>query len=138
MAKLRATLRGLAQTPLFVVVAVVSLALGIGVNTAIFSLLDQMLLRKLPVSDPARVGLPVSSGSLAGKCIDAMKRAIHPSAIRRSVSCSAKQTPFIGLAGARAQQVALAYKGHASHGNARLVSGNYFGLLGCVRHWDGC
>jgi predicted permease len=44
--------RTLARTPAFSIVAVVSLALGIGANTALFSLMDVMLLRALPVKNP--------------------------------------------------------------------------------------
>ena len=49
---LRLALRALARSPLFTAVAVLSLALGIGANTSIFSLLDQVLYRSLPVRDP--------------------------------------------------------------------------------------
>src|SRR5262245_769276 len=49
---LRHALRGLLKSRGFALVAVVSLALGIGANTAIFTLLDQVLLRRLPVRDP--------------------------------------------------------------------------------------
>ena len=45
-------LRGLRRSPLFATVAILSLALGIGANTAIFTLIDQILLRKLPVKNP--------------------------------------------------------------------------------------
>src|SRR5580658_3758367 len=41
-------------TPLFTTIAVLSLALGIGANTAVFTLLDQLVLRLLPVQDPER------------------------------------------------------------------------------------
>jgi len=50
---LKFVLRSLSRSPLFVLVAVMSLALGIGANSAIFSLLDQVLLRSLPVQDPS-------------------------------------------------------------------------------------
>src|SRR5271166_5706318 len=49
---LRFAFRTLARSPLFTAVAVLSLALGIGANTSIFSLLDQVLYRSLPVRDP--------------------------------------------------------------------------------------
>ena len=49
---LRLALRGLRRSPLFATVAILSLALGIGANTAIFTLIDQLLLRKLPVRAP--------------------------------------------------------------------------------------
>src|SRR5205085_10803673 len=45
-------LRGLRRSPLFAFVAILSLGLGIGANTAIFTLIDQILLRKLPVTAP--------------------------------------------------------------------------------------
>ena len=51
-ADLRLALRGLRRSPLFAIVAILSLALGIGANTAIFTLIDQILLRKLPVRAP--------------------------------------------------------------------------------------
>ena len=50
---LRFALRNLRRSPLFTVVAVASLALGIGANTAIFTLIDQLMLRLLPVTDPS-------------------------------------------------------------------------------------
>ena len=52
LADLKFALRTLRRSPLFTLIAVLSLALGIGANTAIFSLMDQLLLRLLPVKDP--------------------------------------------------------------------------------------
>ena len=59
---LRFALRGLAKAPVFTAVAVLSLALGIGANTAIFTLLDQVLLRRLPVKDPEQLALLTMRG----------------------------------------------------------------------------
>src|ERR1700731_3266329 len=52
---LRYTLRVLAKSPVFTTVAILSLALGIGTNTAIFALINALLLRDLPVRQPERL-----------------------------------------------------------------------------------
>ena len=52
MANLRLALRGFVKAPVFTAVAVLSLALAIGANTALFGLLDQIILRMLPVERP--------------------------------------------------------------------------------------
>ena len=55
MSDFRLALRGLRRSPLFAAVAIASLALGIGANTAIFTLIDQILLSKLPVRAPQQL-----------------------------------------------------------------------------------
>ena len=59
---LRYAVRTLLKTPVFTAVAILSLALGIGANTAIFSVMDVLLLRPLPVRDPSRLALVNLSG----------------------------------------------------------------------------
>ena len=54
---LRYAVRGLVRSPLFTAVALVSIALGIGANTAIFTLDDEVLVRMLPVKDPDQLVL---------------------------------------------------------------------------------
>src|SRR5437868_4913723 len=54
---LRYAFRGLARSPLFTGVALLSIALGIGANTAIFTLVDEVLLRRLPVTSPDQLVL---------------------------------------------------------------------------------
>src|SRR5215469_16745086 len=58
--------RNLRRSPLFVAVAVMSLALGIGANTAIFTLVDQLMLRLLPVRDPDQLVMIWSTGPHMG------------------------------------------------------------------------
>jgi hypothetical protein len=53
----RYALRGFRRAPLFTAVAILSLAFGIGANTGVFSLLDQVLLRLLPVKHPEQLVL---------------------------------------------------------------------------------
>src|SRR4051794_2292857 len=51
----RYSLRGIRRSPLFAAIAILSLALGIGANTAIFPLLDQLIPRKLPIRNPEQL-----------------------------------------------------------------------------------
>jgi predicted permease len=62
----RYAIRALLRRPLVTSVAVLSLALGIGVNSAIFSLFDRLLLRQLPVSSPDEIVLVTSPGPKPG------------------------------------------------------------------------
>src|SRR5439155_25856083 len=59
---IRLAVRGFIRNPLFSLVAVASLALGIGANSAIFTLLDQVLLRQLPVAAPERLVMLYQEG----------------------------------------------------------------------------
>src|SRR5947207_10092806 len=63
MSDLRLAFRSLRSTPIVSIVAVLSLALGIGANTAIFSLVDSLVLRPLPVVEPARLAIVTGGGS---------------------------------------------------------------------------
>src|SRR5437763_4792873 len=63
---LRFALRNLRRSPLFTLVAVASLALGIGANTAIFTLIDQLMLRLLPVAQPEQLVMISSTGPHMG------------------------------------------------------------------------
>jgi len=63
----RFAVRTLLKSPVFAAVALLSLALGIGANTAIFSLLDQVLLRRLPVREPQQLVLLNQGGPYNGR-----------------------------------------------------------------------
>src|SRR2546428_5319740 len=75
MQDLRLAFRALRATPVVTIVAVLSLALGIGANTAIFSLVNSLLLRSLPVKDPEQLAL------LQGGNIDSAGRSSFTPAI---------------------------------------------------------
>src|SRR5690348_16167964 len=131
MTSLTRAFRTLAKTPFVTAVAVLSLALGIGANAAIFSLFDQILLRPLPVRDPGRLvnlGAPgPKSGSTtcndAGDCTQVFSYPMFRDLERA-------QTPFTAIAAHRAFGANLAYEGQTLNGEGALVSGSYFPTLG--------
>jgi putative ABC transport system permease protein len=123
--------RALLSTPLVTLIAVVSLALGIGANAAIFSMFDQMLLRPLPVPDPGTLvnlsapGPKPGSQSCgqAGDCDDVFSYPMFRDLERA-------QTSFVGIAAHRPFSVNLAFRGQTLNGSGLLVSGSYFPVLG--------
>lgn len=131
---LRYAVRGLAARPLFVLVAVASLALGIGVNTAIYSLFHQVVLRPLPVASPANlfnISAPGpkfgnTSNNSAGSRDDILS---HP--MLRDLQ-RLRPDPVAGIAGHRSFQATLGREGRNAFGLGMMVSGNYFDLLGLV------
>jgi putative ABC transport system permease protein len=125
----RHALRRLRRQPLFTAVAVLSLALGIGANTAIFSLLDQALWRPLPVKDPEALVLLYHPGPLEGHSTsDEPGGPAFSYPLFRGLRET--QTPFTALAGARPLIVNLVRDGRAMTARAHRVSGSYFDLLG--------
>ena len=131
MANLRLAFRTLLKTPFVSIIAIVSLALGIGANAAIFSLFDQMLLRSLPVHEPERLvnlGAPgpkpgSNSCSNQGPCSDVFSYPMFKDLER-------VQSSFEGLAAHRSFGANLAYRGQTMNGEGMSVSGSYFPLLG--------
>jgi predicted permease len=123
--------RALLSTPLVTLIAIASLALGIGASAAIYSMFDQMLLRPLPVPDPGTLvnlsapGPKPGSQSCgqAGNCDDVFSYPMFRDLERT-------QTVFTGLAAHRPFGVNLAFKGQTLNGNGVLVSGSYFPVLG--------
>lgn len=129
MREIRFILRGLLRTPLFTVTAVVSLALGIGANTAMFSMLDRVLLQRLPVKEPQSLAFLYHPGPVQGS-ISTDESGSPSFSYPMFREMQRDQTPFVGLAGARSASASLSYKNHALPGTAYLVSGNYFQVLG--------
>jgi len=130
LADLRNALRTLRRQKTFTTVAVLTLALGIGVNVAIFSLFQQILLRPLPVAEPEQLvnlsdpGPPLkgaSRGSLAGGTVFS-----YP--LFRDLERS--QEPFVGIAAHRIFDASLSTGEQSLLDTGIYVSGSYFSLLG--------
>ena len=129
MTSIRLMLRSLARSPLFTLTAITSLALGIGANTAIFSLLDHVVLRTLPISKPDELVFLYHPGPSQGS-ISSDESGGPSFSYPMFRAMQARQTAFAALAGGRMSAASLSYKGTALAGRAHLVSGNYFDVLG--------
>ncbi len=130
MLNLKFAFRTLFKTPFVTIVAIVSLALGIGANAAIFSLFNQILLRPLPVSQPEQLVNLTAPGpkpgstscSQAGDC-----DAVFSYAMFRDLERA--QTSFSGMAAHVGFGANLAANGQTTNAQGLLVSGNYFSVL---------
>ena len=131
MSSLKFALRTLFKTPFVTIIAIVSLALGIGANAAIFSCFNQMLLESLNVPRPARAREPGGAGAEAGLAVVRPGRATatRSSATRCSATCRRSQTVFTGIAAHVAFGANMAFDGQTMSGQGLLVSGNYFQVL---------
>ena len=89
MQDLRFSLRQIRRSPGFMLTAVLTLALGVGANTAIFSLLDQALLRSLPVRDPQQLVILSAPGKAwEGSPVTTARSVKSPSRIRCTGTCA--------------------------------------------------
>jgi len=119
-------LRSFRKSPLFVMVALVSLALGIGANSAIFSLLDQVLLRSLPVKDPQQLVALDDHGTKSGFIWNEHTFS-YP--MYKELRDGSKEW-MEGVVARFDVPVDVGWKGAAERKNAEVVSGNYFDVLG--------
>ena len=131
MPSLRLATRTLVRAPIVTAVAVASLALGIGANTAIFSLIRGVLLRTLPVTTPDGLVNVLAQGpnpgsqtcNAAGDCAVVFSYPMFKDLERG-------QTGLTGLAAHRIVGADLAFRGKSLSGLGIGVSGGYFGVLG--------
>jgi predicted permease len=122
---LRLAIRGLFRSPLFATVAILSLALGIGANTAIFTLLDQILLRKLPVRSPDELVMLYQQGPHAGSN---MGLRMHSYPIYQEYQKRAE--PLGEVLCRRLIAASVTVDNQTERLEAEMVSGNYFSMLG--------
>jgi putative ABC transport system permease protein len=126
---LRYAVRQLRKSPAFAMVAVATLALGIGANTAIFTLLDQALLRNLPVGDVDRLVILRYSGSNTGH-LDSRADGKFYFSYPMYRDLRDRNSVFSGLIATDWTQVGVQWHNQPDLVAAELVSGNYFGALG--------
>ena len=125
LADLRFAIRTYARQPLFAFVAILSLALGIGANTAIFTIMDQLMLRRLPVRDPDSLVMLYQKGPHNGSNIgDRM----HSYPIYADFQ--QKGAPLSEVLCRRLADTSVSVDNVTERVAAEMVSGNYFSMLG--------
>jgi predicted permease len=123
MNDLKFAIRQLRKNPGFAAVAVLTLALGIGANTAIFSVVDAVLLRPLPFPEPEQ--LVMVWNQLPGQGLRQL-----PLSVPEFLDYQREQQAFAGLAVFRTTDGSLAGRGDPVHVSVAMVSEQYFATLG--------
>lgn len=122
---IRFALRAFRNSPVFTAVALLSLALGIGANTAVFSLLDQVLLRMMPVKNPQELVLLHMEGFHYGS--NWGESALSYPMYRDFAD---HNSVFSGVLCRRGWLFSFGFPGQTERARAELVSGTYFPVLG--------
>src|SRR3982074_1993959 len=125
LADLRYALRTLKRSPLFATVAILSLALGIGANAAIFTLIDQILLRKLPITAPDQLVMLYQRGSHNGSN---RGRRMHSYPMYQDFQKRAE--PLAEVLCRRLVPASVSIDTRTERVETELVSGNFFSMLG--------
>jgi predicted permease len=122
---IRLAVRGLRRSPLFASVAILSLALGIGANAAIFRLIDQLLLRRLPVRAPDELVMLHQEGPHMGSN---MGTRMHSYPLYKDLQQKAE--PLAQVLCRRLVPASLSVDNQTERVQAEMVSGNFFSMLG--------
>lgn len=131
IADLRHSLRALLAKPGFAVIAILTLAVGIGANTAVYSMFLQLVTRPLPVAAPDRLVNLAAPGPKPGSTSNSSagpRESIFSYPMLRDLQ--SQQTVFTAIAAHRGLGVNLAFRGQTQPGRAMMVSPEYFQVLG--------
>lgn len=127
---IRYAVRMLTKNPGFACVVVLTLALGIGANAAIFSLLDKVLLQSLPVANPDQLAVLGEYSAKEGPTTDS------PFSYPMYQDLRDQNSVFSGVIARGGTQMNVSYGDQNERVRGELVSGNFFEVLG-VRPWAG-
>ncbi len=127
---IRYAMRQLIRAPGFAATVIITLALGIGANSAIFTIFDQVLLRMLPVQNPKELvrfewkgGFSGSASSFGGDINNYFSYPMYKDLRDRN-------SVFTGMSAGVKGSVGVSWHDQAENKDAEVVSGNYFSLLG--------
>ena len=123
MDNVRLAFRSLSKSPAFSIVAVLALALGIGANSAIFSVINAIFLRPLPYTDPAQI-VQLTSTGFAGD------PNVEPFSYPRMLAVRDRQHVFSDLSVSTPNPFTITGRGDPEQVQGMIVSQNYFPLLG--------
>jgi hypothetical protein len=127
---LRLGARSLLASPGFTITAILTLALGMGANTAVFSVMNAVMLRSLPVADADRVVYLRTSGPPHGTgTIDTTETFSYPvyDALRKQTGGMSAVVAYVPLSG---NKVAVRYGAQPEEAEGDMVSGAFFSGLG--------
>ena len=121
--------RMMAKNPAFSAIAILTLALGIGANTAIFSLIHQILLQRLPVPNPSELVVLRSPGPVTGHISDDGDYS-ESFSYRIYKGLRDNNNVLSGMLARYSFSASVASRGQTERSSGELVSGNYFEVLG--------
>jgi len=127
---MRFALRTLLKDRGFTAVAILTLALGIGANTAVYSLTDQILLRRLPVRNPDELVILRMPGPVSGHTWSDIDDGAQSFSYPLYKDLRDTNPVFSGLLARFPVSLSVSGQGSTERADGELVSGNYFEVLG--------